>query len=317
MFNTKQIVFNITSFLYLCSKTKRMYTVSELVEMGNAASHDQMWNQQIACLLVDHLDLKAHASMEGASVFAFILVKKGNLIIKYNGQTTELKKNDMQTYAPGVQTETVHVSTDYEAFCLLIDEKLISETPLMHHFIKAAYFPIAEFSKPQITLTDEQAAQMSNLLTMLRQHIMQPSAFQREALLALCEVISIDLLNIQNILVEHQRVTTRAENIFTAFLQLIPANFVQHHDLQFYADQLNISTTYLSRIIKQFSGRTVMSFIEYALATEAARRLKSTDKSISQLAFDFHFADQASFTKFFTRIKGISPREFRNTKIRM
>ena len=91
-----------------------------------------------------------------------------------------------------------------------------------------------------------------------------------------------------------------------------------HHllliDKSFYADLLNITTTYLSRIVRQMSGRTVQDFLASALVSEAAIRLKTTNRSITQLADDFHFSDQAAFTKFFTRMKGILPKKYRKGK---
>ena len=77
---------------------------------------------------------------------------------------------------------------------------------------------------------------------------------------------------------------------------------------------LNITTTYLSRIVRQMSGRTVQDFLASALVSEAAIRLKTTNRSITQLTDDFHFSDQAAFTKFFTHMKGISPEKFRKGK---
>lgn len=288
-----------------------MYTLEEVIGLAAVYSPNEVWNGSIACLLVDDKQIMAQKDFEGASVFSFVLVKRGSVSLKYKGRRIDLKKNDMHTYAPGMPTQMLEASSDYQGFCVLIEEKMVSETPLMHHLVRAAYFPIAELSQPKISLTDEQAAQMTELLLMLRRHIHQPSAFQREALYALCEVFSIDLLNIQNMMVENHRVTTRAEEIFTSFLQLLPPNYLEHHALQFYADQLDITTTYLSRIVKQISGRTAMDFIEHARATEATWRLKTTDRSITQLANEFNFSDQAAFTKFFTRMKGVSPREFR------
>lgn len=280
--------------------------------MGKNANLNQMWNGQLACLLIHNDDLMLQQIMEGASVYSFALIRRGHLTVNYNGQKIELNPNDIHTYAPGMPTEMVHVSNDYEGYCMIIDEQLVYHTPLMNHLIRAAYQPIAEFCKPLFTLSDEQAKQMWSLLSILREHILHPIDFQRESLLAICEVFCIDLINIQNIMVEHHRINSRFEQVFSDFLQLVPDNFMRHHDLKFYADQLNISSTYLSRIVKIMSARTVMSFIDNALAIEASKRLKTTKQSITEMAFDFGFSDQAAFTKFFTRMKGISPREYRN-----
>ena len=55
----------------------------------------------------------------------------------------------------------------------------------------------------------------------------------------------------------------------------------------------------------------MVDFLNQSLAAEASLRLKTTNRTITQLADDFHFSDQAAFTKFFTRMKGMSPKEYR------
>ncbi len=110
---------------------------------------------------------------------------------------------------------------------------------------------------------------------------------------------------------EHHCVPSRYEDVFRDFLQLLQVHFIAHRDLDFYADQLNITKTCLSRIVRQTGGQTVMNFIEQSLLAEAERLLKTTSRSIAQLADDLHFAGQASFTRFFTRLKGMWPRGFR------
>jgi AraC-like DNA-binding protein len=284
-----------------------------MVKLGKVASVGQMWNGQIACLLVHKDNLVLQQGIEGASVFAFAMVKRGSLTVDYNGVEMELTPNDIHTYAPGMPTTMLHVTDDYEGYCLIIDEALVRNTPLMSHLIKAAYQPIAEFGKPEFSLTDDQASLVWSVLTLLREHIMRKMDYQREALLDICEVFCIDLIDIQNVMVAHRQVNTHRDDIFTDFLQLVSLNFMAHHDLRFYADHLNISTPYLSRIVREMSGRTVMSFIDHALAAEAARRLKTTSQSVTAMSFDFGFSDQAAFTKFFTRMKGVSPKTFRKS----
>jgi uncharacterized repeat protein (TIGR04076 family) len=112
---------------------------------------------------------------------------------------------------------------------------------------------------------------------------------------------------------DERHFTKHTLEVYTAFLRLINSHYLEHRDLGFYADQLGMTTTYLSRMVKQISGRTVADFINQALAEEAALRLRKSSQSISQLAKDLHFSDQAAFTKFFIRMKGMTPKAFRNS----
>jgi AraC-like DNA-binding protein len=287
-----------------------MFTADDLFKLGDTDSN-QTWNGQIACMLIHKENLLIEQPMDGASVFSFALVKQGHFTINYDGTEMIVHPGEMNTYAPGLPLTMLHVTDDYEGYCVLIDEKLVRDTPMIDYLIRAAYKPIAEFSKPLFQLDKKQASLMWDDLTMLRRHIMQKSDFQRETILALCQVFCIDLINAQNLMVESSQISSRYERIFSQFLQLVPKHFLTHHDLKFYADCLNISTPYLSRIVRVMSGRTVMYFIDHALATEAARRLKGTEQSVTEMAFDFGFSDQAAFTKFFIRMKGKSPKNYR------
>lgn len=284
-----------------------MYTLREM--LGHESP--EMWRGKVACQLVNVSHVVKGFSLDGAMVFGFLLVMRGSLSVDYRGRTINLFQGDLHTYAPGMPTAMLAVSDDYEAYLLNIDEQTVYDTPALQHVVRAAFFQVAEFGQPKLTLDGAQVMRLTTLFSMLRQHIMQPRALQQEAILALCQLISINILEIQDQQVESHRFTSHAEQLFTQFLRLVPAHYMNHRDLAFYAARLNISTTYLSRIVRRMSGRTVQDFIAQALAAEAAIRLKTTTLSITQLADDFHFSDQAAFTKFFTRMKGVSPRAFR------
>ena len=290
-----------------------MMTMQEILEATPGGMPDGVWDGKLACLWVKGSEVGASPDLDGVSVFSFVLVRQGRMSVRYRGECFDLLPGDLHTYAPGMPTQVFDVSKDYEGYCVIIDERLVLDTPAMRHFIRAAYFPIAELDRPKLTLTEAQAGQIAGTLEMLRRHILTPSDFQRDAVITLATLFSIELLEAQSLAVESHRSTTRGEEVFTAFLRLVPGNYIRHRDLKFYADHLNITTTYLSRIVRQISGRTVVEFLNEALAAEAALRLKTTNRTITQLADDFNFSDQAAFTKFFTRMKSMSPKEYRKS----
>jgi AraC-like DNA-binding protein len=107
----------------------------------------------------------------------------------------------------------------------------------------------------------------------------------------------------------------RVEEIFLGFLGLLPQHFEEHHDIGFYASELCITTTYLSRVVRQVSGgRTVVDYINQMLLMEATFLLRQTSLSITQIAVKLHFAEVTTFARFFNRMKGMNPREFRKGK---
>ena len=74
----------------------------------------------------------------------------------------------------------------------------------------------------------------------------------------------------------------------------------------------NITTTYLSRVVRQVSGgRTVVDYINQMLLMEATFLLRQTSLSITQISDQLHFAEVTTFARFFNRMQGMTPREFR------
>jgi AraC-like DNA-binding protein len=59
------------------------------------------------------------------------------------------------------------------------------------------------------------------------------------------------------------------------------------------------------------SGRTVIDYINQMLMLEASYLLLQTSLPIGEIAERLHFSETASFTRFFTRMKGTSSREYR------
>ena len=127
----------------------------------------------------------------------------------------------------------------------------------------------------------------------------------------LYSIFLLDLQNAQNNAIVHRQTPQRVEEIFIGFIRLLPTHFAEHHDIPFYASKLHITPVYLSRVVRQVSGRTVIEYINQMLLMEATFLLQTSKLSITQIADRLHFADTPSFSKFFLRLKGQSPRAYR------
>ncbi|SDE03213.1 transcriptional regulator, AraC family [Mucilaginibacter pineti] len=80
------------------------------------------------------------------------------------------------------------------------------------------------------------------------------------------------------------------------------------HDM---AARLNISAGYLSDVLKQESGKTALEHIHIYLMSEAKNRLRSEDKSVSEIAYGLGFDNLSYFSRLFKKEVGISPNLFK------
>lgn len=81
----------------------------------------------------------------------------------------------------------------------------------------------------------------------------------------------------------------RSDALFRLFRKLLAENYRKVHDLQFYADSLNVFQTYLSRVVRQISGKTVNNYITEALYRDARRLLVFTDLTVKEIAEQLGF----------------------------
>ena len=75
--------------------------------------------------------------------------------------------------------------------------------------------------------------------------------YKAEVLRMLYAIFLLDLQNVQDRTIVHRQLSQRVEDIFNEFIRLLPDNFIEHHDIPFYASRLCISPVYLSRVVRQ------------------------------------------------------------------
>lgn len=76
--------------------------------------------------------------------------------------------------------------------------------------------------------------------------------------------------------------------------------------------QLNVSTAYLSRLVKEISGSTVNDHVSSLLYKEICNLLKQSDMTMGEIADSLHFSDQSALSNVFKLRSGMSPLAYRN-----
>ena len=292
-----------------------MYTLKEWWMLINGAEPTEDWDGKIHCLETDAQKTSLTNQTQGfLACYTFTLVTRGELTLTYNGREIRLRAGDLYIYSPGMAVTVNAISDDYRGFCLLADESATLETPEVRDMISLAYKPVMQLNEPKLTLPAETAASFEARMREIIAYLHSDHLYKQQILRMLYAVFLLDFHNIKEKVDAHGHIPHRMEEIFIGFSRLLPQHFVEHHDIGFYANELNITPDYLSRIVKRVSGRTVVDYVNQMLVMEAAFLLRTSQLSISQIADRLRFADLPSFSKFFSRLKGISPKEYRERK---
>ena len=103
----------------------------------------------------------------------------------------------------------------------------------------------------------------------------------------------------------------RVRELFNRFMMLLEKDYKISRDVNYYAEQMNISSKYLTNIVNQVTGHTPKTIIDQYVILQIKMHLKRTTQSIKEMAWEFHFADVSFFCRYFKKHTGLTPQQIR------
>lgn len=104
----------------------------------------------------------------------------------------------------------------------------------------------------------------------------------------------------------------RVRELFNRFMMLLEKDYKISRDVNYYAEQMNISSKYLTNIVNQVTGHTPKTIIDQYVILQLKLHLKRTTQSIKEMAWEFHFADVSFFCRYFKKHTGLTPQQIRS-----
>ena len=290
-----------------------MYNLQDYYNQFGKKHLNELWNGKMACAFFNSTrTLTTNELTESLNCYTFTLIVRGEMSLMNGNTKLSFCENDIYTYYPGSLLRILDVSDDFKGISLLVDEKMAHSAQAFRNLLRASMIPLSQFGKTKLSLTSDVASRVQSVMMLICEYISQPLSLKNEILEMLYSVFIDDLISIQAFEKTRLSITKQTEEIFISFYALLQKNFITRHDIGFYADALNITTTYLSRIVKSVSGRTVVGCINEMLAVEAVWLLKSTPLTVAQIADRLNFSTSAAFNKFLKRMRGCPPLSVRD-----
>ena len=225
--------------------------------------------------------------------FYFLCAGKSSYFI--DGKTISMEKGDLIIIPPN----TIHISTaltdrkrERILFYLSIDfiEKTVG---------KGAF----DFSSPTLFHINDKSHIENTIYRILNEYDGEKNGILIESLL--CEFL-IFLSRKDNITARlfEQKVFSHS---LSEILDYIKENYAEPITLTSVAEKFFWNPSYLSRLFKENTGFTFVTFLNKYRVINAIKMMQETDKNITEIAFLNGFNSSNSFCKVFKKIMGDSP----------
>lgn len=94
------------------------------------------------------------------------------------------------------------------------------------------------------------------------------------------------------------------------FKELLENNFIQHKNVSFYANKINISTKRLNQSTSKIFGKSPKNIIDNRVLLECKRLLAHTNESVKEISYSLGFEEPTNFIKYFKKHTGETPNSF-------
>lgn len=265
------------------------------------------------------LDIKPYAHPDlfplGAVHSCFVLCHSGELVITSSGRHIELHAGVRAILPKITLFDIEHVTPDFSATVLMVSENAIMEA--LNGITVQAISKLFTI-QTQLSVNGPEWKMLTALINNFKLYRPSGDKVRRELFVnSMVRAIIFTVLEMESDDAEHalhddpKSQYSQADQRFLTLVGLLKENVKEHHDVIFYAKKLDISSKYLSDIIEKKCGMKAKELISRFLVSQIKQDIMLSGKSVKALAYEYCFADQSSFGKFFRKMTGQSPSEFK------
>ncbi len=240
------------------------------------------------------------------------LCLSGSARAMYDMRVITHHKNDLALIMPGHIMHPIDRTDDFSYVVFFISPKMFDDLrfhTFSHDFEKFHYAPVC-------SLTDEQAEHLLSIvdqLVIITNLTNEEMPHRYQTLLAQLAV-GYEFLSYYRREQDRQWTSKRHAEIFTRFCDLVVNNYRESREVKYYADLLNLTPKYLSKVIcTATDGLTPAKWIEQYVTVQAKRLIEThATQTLQETAFMLGFSEPTSFYRYFKRVTGMTAKEYRD-----
>jgi len=240
--------------------------------------------------------------------------------VKYGQHYYDFDEGGLLFAAPG---QIIGSKEEHGGVCsfytLLIHPDFLLSYPLAKKIKQYGFFSYA--ANEALHLSDKEKATIISIFKIIEEELnARIDDFSHDVIISQIEL----LLNYANRFYKRQFITrkTVSNDLLQKLEEILDEYFNNDRTVsqgiptvQYLSEQLHISPSYLSDMLRSLTGQNAQQHIHYKLIEKAKEKLSTTSLSVSEVAYELGFEHPQSFSKLFKTKTRQSPLEFRQSYI--
>ena len=202
-------------------------------------------------------------------------------------------------------------SDDFRVDVIYVTQKFIElSTPQSNYGMRGH---LALFENPIMRLKPEQQKVCQLNFEAIKRRLYETThRFRHDALRNAVECMIIDFFDFHAELYGTDKISSQQHQLMEHFIGLLErGDYRRNRDISYYADQLCVTTKYLSEVCKKVSGLPAAYWITRYASLDISRLLRNRRLSFTDIADMFGFSSPAHFSRYVQTNLGAKPSELR------
>lgn len=260
---------------------------------------------------------KSGASAFGRRHFYLILLSIGNSKIHYNDRTFDLNGVYLFFASSRIPYSTEILAKNHTGFSCVFTEEFIKPLERLENLQHSPLFQLN--SNPAFELNKEQQTKLTGYFNAMIESDATDYLYKDDLMRTYIELIVHEALQMRPAenFIQSNNASLRIVNQFRDILERqFPIENLNEplklKSAQDYASLLSVHVNYLNRAVKEITGKSTTTILAERIIAEAIALLRSTDWSISEIAYILGFEYPNYFSSFFKKMTGHIPKFYRD-----
>ena len=258
----------------------------------------------------------AHSGPHGHHFLSLVYFERGGGRQRVGSQDRDVSAGDLFLIAPG-ETHDASRLGDAAGWMVEFSADVIEPAgdttaflswhtnPLLYPFVRPSGGEVARFEVPA-----EDRPKWSQRLKSMDSEVREKDPGYREAVLAYLTLTLVDIARLAQDIVSQLRV--QEQPVLAGVFGFIEDHYAEPISLKDVARAANLSSGYLTTLVRRQTGRTVLEWIAERRMAEARRLLVETDESVERIGARVGYEDPAYFARRFRSAHKATPASWRN-----